>query len=116
MAWTQGLNLAPFSNLKCISVSIGSLEFTAEVASTFKTLSTMVSSNQIETLRFQLSNPNVLDVERGADLDRRIVALPLPNLKAVEIFYFADLQALPADLTGRLPLLNARKLVRAVCS
>ncbi|KAJ7434916.1 hypothetical protein B0H11DRAFT_2257856 [Mycena galericulata] len=109
-----GLDLAPFTNLKCISIFIGSLEYRAEVSSAFKTLSTMAPSNQIDTLRFQLSNVRMVDSERGADLDRRILALPLPQLKAVELFYFAEMP-LPADVTEKLPLLNARKLVRAVC-
>ncbi|KAJ7757248.1 hypothetical protein DFH07DRAFT_1060664 [Mycena maculata] len=109
-----GLDLALFTNLKCISIFIGSLEYRAEVAFVFTTLLTMSSSNRIETVRFQLSSLTVLDADRGAELDRRILALPLPHHKAVELFYFSETPP-PDDITEKLPLLNARKLVRAVC-
>ncbi|KAJ7488905.1 hypothetical protein FB451DRAFT_1552850 [Mycena latifolia] len=103
------IDLEPFASLKSIEIF---LEYKDDVAPALETLSTIVPSNQIQTLRLRLPNPHLPDADVGAEMDRHILALPLSHLRAVELVY-GPLGS-PPRLPGAeiLPLLSARKLVR----
>ncbi|KAK7051980.1 hypothetical protein R3P38DRAFT_2857936 [Favolaschia claudopus] len=106
----QTLDLAQFTHLRCIEMLI---EFRDDIASALKTLTTIPHTNEIQTLRFRLTHANSIpNAETGsADMDRQLVALPLPCLKTVELVYITSPLT---NIAENLPLLHARKLVRVL--
>ncbi|KAJ6527905.1 hypothetical protein DFH09DRAFT_1371364 [Mycena vulgaris] len=100
------IDLAPFTNLKSIEILVTN-EYDVSLA--LQVLSTMAPLNHIHTLRLRLPHTGIPDADLGAEIDTQIVALPLPHLQAVELVYRP---AARARIMKRLPLLNARKLVR----
>ncbi|KAJ7038427.1 hypothetical protein C8F04DRAFT_1089125 [Mycena alexandri] len=99
------VDLAPFSKLKRIEALI---EFRDDISAALETLSTLTRPNQIEMIRFRLTHSSLPDLDSGAAIDKRLTALPIPNLRAVELVYLSS----PSTNIGEnLPLLNARRLV-----
>ncbi|KAF8151848.1 hypothetical protein K438DRAFT_1988143 [Mycena galopus ATCC 62051] len=104
----DAIDLAPFTNLKCVEVFI---EFRNDVTSALETLATLSPSNQIETIRFRLTHTGIPNSDSGAEIDRQLIALPMPYLRAVELVYITS--PLPS-VVSNFPRLHARKLVRVL--
>ncbi|KAJ7434923.1 hypothetical protein B0H11DRAFT_2107272 [Mycena galericulata] len=98
------LNLAAFTNLKCVEIFV---EYNDDIAEAFTTLSTIACPNQIRTIRFRLPHTCLPKALSGAEIDRQILALPLPHLTGVELVYPTRP---PAGMAAHLPLLNEQDL------
>ncbi|KAJ7189020.1 hypothetical protein C8R46DRAFT_34061 [Mycena filopes] len=104
------IDLAPFHNLRCIEALI---EFRGDISAALETLSTLsAQSNCIETIRFRLTHSSLPNIDSGAEIDRRLSALALPGLRAVELVYISSLPS--TTMAENLPLLRARGLVRVL--
>ncbi|KAJ7757253.1 hypothetical protein DFH07DRAFT_819677 [Mycena maculata] len=100
------IDLASFTNLKCIEIFV---EYKVDLSKTFAILSTMARPNHIQTIRFRFPHPSVLDADSGAKFDQQVLALPMPHLAAVELVYLEPTATYIAD---NFPRLNARRLLR----